>query len=177
MKNWKTSILCIQVLFLLYLLQFEWAWQHPQRSRRLRTILPTKSRKMTKYQWLIALLARMLSVDPWRRLPLVIRWLLPQYKTAFPVSFLNCFKIFFLIRSVQVNSRKYIYARYISLNTVWLGFLNTVSNLSYFLQLEVNRWSSMLLWSDSMSVCDNFKPHTSLALKLFLVTILPINEY
>ncbi|CAG0925334.1 unnamed protein product, partial [Notodromas monacha] len=62
---------------------FEWAWQHPKRSRRLRCIIPVKKSRMTKFQWLIELLGRMLCVDPWCRLPLTLRWLMPKYKTPF----------------------------------------------------------------------------------------------
>ncbi|CAG0921544.1 unnamed protein product [Notodromas monacha] len=64
-------------------LRFEWAWQHPKRSRRLRCIIPVKKSRMTKFQWLIELLGRMLCVDPWCRLPLTLRWLMPKYKTPF----------------------------------------------------------------------------------------------
>jgi structure-specific endonuclease subunit SLX1 len=63
-------------------LRFEWSWQHPARSRRLRHVPPKKSREKT-FDFCIRLLANMLNTEPWRRLPLTIRWLKPEYERDF----------------------------------------------------------------------------------------------
>jgi len=60
-------------------LRFEWAWQHPKRSRRLNQVPPKKkSEKLVVYH--VRLLSEMLSTGPWCRLPLSIRWLRPDLK-------------------------------------------------------------------------------------------------
>jgi len=60
-------------------LRFEWAWQHPQRSRRLNHLPPKKkSEKSLAYQ--IRLLGAMLTLGPWNRFPLSVRWLRPDLK-------------------------------------------------------------------------------------------------
>ncbi|XP_011297977.1 structure-specific endonuclease subunit slx1 [Fopius arisanus] len=55
-------------------LRFEWAWQHPQLSRRLRHIPKKKSREKT-FEYTLNVLSAMLQVGPWCRLPLTLRWL------------------------------------------------------------------------------------------------------
>lgn len=60
-------------------LRFEWAWQNPQVSRRLK-MLPGKRRKETPYEYKIRILSHMLCEKPWTRLPLMIRWLIPKYQ-------------------------------------------------------------------------------------------------
>lgn len=64
-------------------LRFEWAWQHPQRSRRLKHVSAKKS-KEPAYDYALRVLSEMLCVGPWCRLPLTIRWLLPEYARQFP---------------------------------------------------------------------------------------------
>ena len=60
-------------------LRFEWAWQHPKRSRRLNQVPPKKAReKLVEYH--VRLLSEMLNTGPWCRLPLSIRWLRPDLK-------------------------------------------------------------------------------------------------
>lgn len=60
-------------------LRFEWAWQHPGRSRRLNQVVAKKkSEKLFPYH--IRLLSEMLSTGPWCRLPLSVRWLRPDLK-------------------------------------------------------------------------------------------------
>ncbi len=60
-------------------LRFEWAWQHPKRSRRLGHVAPKKaSERMFDYN--IRLLSEMLNAVPWKRLPLTVRWLRPDVK-------------------------------------------------------------------------------------------------
>ena len=60
-------------------LRFEWAWQHPQRSRRLNQV-PGKKTTEKRFPYHIRLLSEMLNTGPWCRLPLSIRWLRPDLK-------------------------------------------------------------------------------------------------
>ncbi|XP_063979853.1 structure-specific endonuclease subunit slx1 [Diachasmimorpha longicaudata] len=55
-------------------LRFEWAWQHPQLSRRLRHVQKKKTREKT-FDYTLNVLSAMLQVGPWCRLPLTLRWL------------------------------------------------------------------------------------------------------
>ena len=66
-------------------LRFEWAWQHPKSSRRLNS-LPGKKSSEKRFDYELRLLACMLRMGPWDRLPLTIQWLLPDYKRDFPPS-------------------------------------------------------------------------------------------
>ncbi|KAJ8676311.1 hypothetical protein QAD02_012098 [Eretmocerus hayati] len=55
-------------------LRFEWAWQHPELSRRLRHVPKKKSREK-RFDYCLLVLSEMLRVGPWSRLPLTLRWL------------------------------------------------------------------------------------------------------
>ncbi|CAL1683214.1 unnamed protein product [Lasius platythorax] len=55
-------------------LRFEWAWQHPHESRRLKHI-PKKKSMQKKFDFCLTVLSEMLKVGPWCRLPLILRWL------------------------------------------------------------------------------------------------------
>lgn len=61
-------------------LGFEWAWQHPESSRRLRH-LPRKGKKETSFLYRIRVLSNMLCERPWCVLPLTVRWLQQKYCT------------------------------------------------------------------------------------------------
>ncbi|CAF4443259.1 unnamed protein product, partial [Adineta steineri] len=53
-------------------LRFEWAWQNPEQSVRLKHLnLPKTKRFSLKFK--LQILAEMLSIGPWTRLPLTIR--------------------------------------------------------------------------------------------------------
>ncbi|XP_023291980.2 structure-specific endonuclease subunit SLX1 homolog [Lucilia cuprina] len=70
-------------------LQFEWAWQQPTLSSRLKNY-PELKRKLPKesyFQYNFRILSRMLNVGPWQRLPLVIRWLENDYECEFDILF------------------------------------------------------------------------------------------
>lgn len=54
--------------------QFEWAWQNPHQSRRLRH-LSSKPRYQKVVDYKLDVLSAILQVGPWNRLPLTIRWL------------------------------------------------------------------------------------------------------
>ncbi|XP_015438754.1 PREDICTED: structure-specific endonuclease subunit slx1 [Dufourea novaeangliae] len=55
-------------------LRFEWAWQHPHISRRLKHV-PKKKSQQKVFEYCLQILTEMLKVGPWCRLPLTIRWL------------------------------------------------------------------------------------------------------
>ncbi|KAM6993031.1 structure-specific endonuclease subunit SLX1 isoform 2-T2 [Passerculus sandwichensis] len=57
-------------------LRFEWAWQHPNSSRRL-LAPPTRRPREQPISFALRLLPRLLLAPPWSRLPLRIRWLRP----------------------------------------------------------------------------------------------------
>ncbi|XP_031370387.1 structure-specific endonuclease subunit slx1 isoform X2 [Apis dorsata] len=60
-------------------LSFEWAWQHPHKSRRLKHIYISNAKKKLqqkrKIRFHLSVLSEMLKIGPWCRLPLTIRWL------------------------------------------------------------------------------------------------------
>ncbi|XP_058788553.1 structure-specific endonuclease subunit slx1 isoform X2 [Phymastichus coffea] len=55
-------------------LRFEWAWQHPELSRRLKHV-PKKKSRQSAFEYRLTVLSEMLQVGPWSRLPLTMRWL------------------------------------------------------------------------------------------------------
>jgi len=65
-------------------LRFEWAWQNPEKSLRLKHLVP----KTRQYNFVFKfnVLAEMLRIGPWTRLGLTIRWLNQEYKKDFPVN-------------------------------------------------------------------------------------------
>lgn len=65
--------------------QFEWAWQNPRKSRRLRHVA-NKTSKEKGIDFCFRVLSAMLNVGPWNRLPLTIRWLKQEYKMEFDVE-------------------------------------------------------------------------------------------
>ncbi|CAH0548942.1 unnamed protein product [Brassicogethes aeneus] len=65
-------------------LRFEWAWQHPHSSRRLKHIAK-KTYKEKVFDFCLRVLSEMLRVGPWNRLPLTVRWLKQEYAREFPV--------------------------------------------------------------------------------------------
>ncbi|XP_068380587.1 structure-specific endonuclease subunit SLX1 isoform X1 [Eschrichtius robustus] len=60
-------------------LRFEWAWQHPQASRRLAHVGP-RLRGEAAFAFHLRVLAHMLSAPPWARLPLTLRWLRADFR-------------------------------------------------------------------------------------------------
>ncbi|XP_073257694.1 structure-specific endonuclease subunit SLX1 homolog [Porites lutea] len=66
-------------------LQFEWAWQNPTKSRRLRHVFNKKT-KESCVAYRFRVLSAMLNVGPWNRLPLTIRWLKQEYQMEFDVE-------------------------------------------------------------------------------------------
>lgn len=73
-------------LVVVFSFQFEWAWQHPSRSRRLGSAVAKRHHKETNVQYKVRVLSVMLSVGPWSRLGLTVRWLKQEYQIPFPVG-------------------------------------------------------------------------------------------
>uniref|UniRef100_A0A182Y4R4 Structure-specific endonuclease subunit SLX1 homolog n=1 Tax=Anopheles stephensi TaxID=30069 RepID=A0A182Y4R4_ANOST len=69
-------------------LRFEWAWQQPRVSRRLKQIpeLQKKLRKESNFEYNFRILTEMLRIGPWNRLPLVIRWFADEFHREFEVG-------------------------------------------------------------------------------------------
>uniref|UniRef100_A0A0N5AIJ8 Structure-specific endonuclease subunit SLX1 homolog n=1 Tax=Syphacia muris TaxID=451379 RepID=A0A0N5AIJ8_9BILA len=65
-------------------LRFEWAWQNPEKSRRLRQLNLRKKPKESPFAFRIRIACHMLNSDPWKRLALTFRWLLPAETIPFP---------------------------------------------------------------------------------------------
>jgi structure-specific endonuclease subunit SLX1 len=63
-------------------LRFEWAWQNPNRSLRLKHLFGTKG-KQRSFQHRFNVVCEMLRTEPWSRLPLQIRWLKQEYQKEF----------------------------------------------------------------------------------------------
>lgn len=90
-------------------LRFEWAWQQPKVSRRLKTIksLHAKKAKESHFQHKFRILAEMLRIGPWNRLPLKIRWLCEEYSTDFPVS--DCFSMIHGLLGYLLSLTEFLY--------------------------------------------------------------------
>jgi len=69
-------------------LRFEWAWQEPRASRRLKTIASIQRKKPSEshFQYHFRILTEMLNTPPWHRLPLRVRWLESDFCTSFPTG-------------------------------------------------------------------------------------------
>ncbi|KAK2711917.1 hypothetical protein QYM36_012890 [Artemia franciscana] len=66
-------------------LRFEWAWQHPYSSRRLK-FLEKKRRKETSFEFHFRVMSTMLQTRPWCKLPLTVQWIGENYVTEFEVG-------------------------------------------------------------------------------------------
>lgn len=65
-------------------LRFEWAWQNPEKSLRLKHLVPTS--KQFNFAFKFSVVCEMLRIGPWSRLPLTIRWLRQEYRKEFPLN-------------------------------------------------------------------------------------------
>ncbi|ELT87595.1 hypothetical protein CAPTEDRAFT_226573 [Capitella teleta] len=63
-------------------LGFEWAWQNPHKSRRLKHV-NRKQKTEDPFQFRLRVVCEMLRSGPWTRLPLTFRWLKQQYTVDF----------------------------------------------------------------------------------------------
>ena len=61
-------------------LVFEWAWQNPKASKRLKHISWNKKPNESGVQYLIRVLDVMLNTSPWKKFPLVVQWMKSEYK-------------------------------------------------------------------------------------------------
>lgn len=59
-------------------LRFEWAWQHPKRSRRLHQVVAPKKAREKTLPYHLRLLQAMLHSGPWNRLALTLQWIRPD---------------------------------------------------------------------------------------------------
>ena len=59
-------------------LRFEWHWQHPKMSLRVRHV-KGKSVKEDRLAYRLRVAGEMLNMNPWRRFPLTVRWLKQEY--------------------------------------------------------------------------------------------------
>ncbi|GIY90387.1 structure-specific endonuclease subunit slx1, partial [Caerostris extrusa] len=66
-------------------LRFEWAWQHPFKSRRLRHVSKKQPRE-SSLKFCFRVMSEMLKVGPWNRLPLTVQWLDGNYRQEFDIS-------------------------------------------------------------------------------------------
>ena len=66
-------------------LRFEWAWQHPTSSRRLKHV-KKKMKNEKEFDSKLRIMTEMLNTGPWNRLPLTIQWLKQEYARPFPVN-------------------------------------------------------------------------------------------
>ncbi len=88
-------------------LRFEWAWQNPEKSLRLKHAFP--KRPGFSFQAKFNVVCEMLRSGPWCRLPLVIRWLKQEYKVGFDQSKLppmHMPTVFGLVEIYTVKSKK-----------------------------------------------------------------------
>lgn len=69
-------------------LQFEWAWQNPDKSRRIKRQGLKKDRKETPFAFRFRVACQMLNTLPWKEMALTFRWLITDYQLPFP-SHLN----------------------------------------------------------------------------------------
>lgn len=69
-------------------LRFEWAWQEPKASRRLKNIPSIQKKKPSEshFNYHFRILTEMIQLGPWNRLPLKIRWLEQSFCTAFTLG-------------------------------------------------------------------------------------------
>jgi structure-specific endonuclease subunit SLX1 len=67
-------------------LRFEWAWQQPKGSTRLKQIesIQKKKRGESNFSYHFRILTELINVGPWNRLGLKIRWFENSYTTSFP---------------------------------------------------------------------------------------------
>ncbi|KAL8569161.1 hypothetical protein ACOMHN_020288 [Nucella lapillus] len=65
-------------------LRFEWAWQHPDKCRRLKHIPVSKRNSETAFQHRWRMACHMLHTPPWNRLALNVRWLKQDFRLDFP---------------------------------------------------------------------------------------------
>ncbi|GAA28933.2 structure-specific endonuclease subunit SLX1 [Clonorchis sinensis] len=67
----------------LFFLQFEWAWQNPNMSRRLAHLVSPRRPKESPFDYRLRVLNVMLSSGPWNRLGLIVRWINQRYFREF----------------------------------------------------------------------------------------------
>ncbi|CAD5206179.1 unnamed protein product [Bursaphelenchus okinawaensis] len=75
-------------------LRFEWAWQNPKGSKRLRDLgLEKAGRKESPFDFHFRIVCNMLNVDPWKRLSLTFRWLVISEEREFKIKMPSHMKV------------------------------------------------------------------------------------
>lgn len=85
-------------------LRFEWAWQNPEKSLRLKGAFP--KRPGFGFNAKFKVVCEMLRTGPWCRLPLVIRWLKQEYKVDFMQNKLPPFHMPTVFGLVEIYTKK-----------------------------------------------------------------------
>ena len=67
-------------------LQFEWAWQNPDKSKRLKRRGFKKERRESPFAFRFRIVCQMLNTRPWLEMALTFRWLLPECELQFPAE-------------------------------------------------------------------------------------------
>lgn len=70
-------------------LRFEWAWQNPNLSRRLKQRIQQNQLHEPKFDYRLRVLSVMLCNGPWNRLGLTIRWIKQDYARDFVGTLLS----------------------------------------------------------------------------------------
>ncbi|GMT00866.1 hypothetical protein PENTCL1PPCAC_23040 [Pristionchus entomophagus] len=67
-------------------LRFEWASQNPDKSRVLKDRAIKKEKKETPLAFRVRIACHLINSEPWKRLALNFRWLIPPMKMPFPAA-------------------------------------------------------------------------------------------
>lgn len=79
-RPWKMVLIVHGFMSKIAALQFEWAWQNPQYSLRMKHLPFVQKRRGEKnFDYKVRILSQMLNIPPWYRKSLTVRWLHQDY--------------------------------------------------------------------------------------------------